>query len=135
MAFNAGNFKEAWAAVEAQAEAVRASLFEASPPLRGREPWANSCPMDDLGSSDGEADEARASGFWPAEAAAQRGQGERSGAAAGAWPCVAASLRKGLAAEADAEATGADPLLGPPCSGSSSGGGGAAAKGGGRSGL
>ncbi|CAK0874038.1 unnamed protein product, partial [Prorocentrum cordatum] len=82
-ASGSSNFEVAWAAIRAQMEAVRAQL--AGPPSAPkRAPWAESCPMDETSSDDG--DLAGSSGPWQPQPAADRGQAERHGSAHGEWP-------------------------------------------------
>ncbi|CAK0894314.1 unnamed protein product, partial [Prorocentrum cordatum] len=94
------NFEVAWAAIRAQMEAVRAQL--AGPPLAPTQaPRAESCPVDEISSDDGnDGNLAGSSGPWQPQAAAERGQAERYGNALGEWPQVAQACKRELAAEA-----------------------------------
>jgi len=96
-AFTAGNFPTAWTATLQQMEAVEVMLDiheeEAPEPApAGRQQWADSCPMVVHSDSDLEP-------FEP-QSAADRGQAERSGAAAGAWARASRQHARGLAADA-----------------------------------
>ncbi|CAK0818196.1 unnamed protein product, partial [Prorocentrum cordatum] len=99
-AWASSNFEVAWAAIRAQMEAVRAQL--AGPPLAPTQaPRAETCPMDEISSDDGnDGNLAGSSGPWQPQAAAERGQAERYGNAFGEWPQVAQACKRELAAEA-----------------------------------
>ncbi|CAK0825580.1 unnamed protein product [Prorocentrum cordatum] len=96
-AWGSSNFDVAWAAIRAQVEAVRALLAEA-PAGPKRAPWAESCPMGDFSSEEG--DHAGGSRPWQPQCAAVRGQAEQHGDARGEWPKVAQACKRELAAEA-----------------------------------
>ncbi|CAK0832877.1 unnamed protein product [Prorocentrum cordatum] len=96
-AWASSNFEVAWAAIRAQMEAVRAQL--AGPPLAPTQaPRAESCPMGEISSDDGNL--AGGGSPWQPHAAAERGQAGRYGNALGEWPQVAQACERGLAAEA-----------------------------------
>ncbi|CAK0854014.1 unnamed protein product [Prorocentrum cordatum] len=96
-AWGSSNFEVARVAIRTQVEAARAQLAEA-PAAPRRAPWAESCPMGEISSEDG--DRAGSSGPWQPQCAAERGQAERRGDALGEWPKVARACKRELAAEA-----------------------------------
>ncbi|CAK0875259.1 unnamed protein product [Prorocentrum cordatum] len=92
-AWSSSNFEVAWAAIRAQMEAVRAQL-EGAPAAPKRAPWAESCPMEETSSDDGEL--ADGGDPWQPQPAAERGQAERHGEALGEWPTVAQACKREL---------------------------------------
>ena len=115
-AYDAGNFATAWAATLEQVDAVEELLEVQAAPTAAEAPaarqaWAESCPME----HDFDDDPAELAAPQPA---AERGQAERRGAAAGAWP-RGGRVQRHLVQELAAEGADVAPLCSGPAAGCS----------------